>query len=160
MTCSANSERRRCQQLLCAGWTGWSRASKVLKGTKVSLVAYTAKLLNAHEADHGVIVISSAAWSKDNAMAQDEVVAMLAHEVAHLELKDSKRMACEALAYVSNTELTLPSAIQETTREAHSGNSHLSLTLATLSRHLDRLVKPSRRKRGRCTRRTARRTLL
>lgn len=109
------------------------KASKVLKGTKVSLVAYTAKILNAHEADHGVIVISSAAWSKDNPMAHDEVAAMLAHEVAHLELKDSKRMACEALAYVSNTELTLPSAIQETTREAHSGNSHLSLTLATWS---------------------------
>ena len=59
---------------------------------------------------------------------------MLAHEVAHLELSDSKRMACEALAYVSNADLTLPSAIRETTREAYSGDSHLSVTLATSSR--------------------------
>lgn len=81
------------------------KASEVLKGNKVSLVADTAKLLNAHEADHGVIVVSSAAWSKDKAMAQDEVAAMLAHEVAHLELKDSKRRACEALAYVSGSHL-------------------------------------------------------
>lgn len=107
------------------------QASPALKGRKVSLVAYTAKQLNAHEADHGVIVISSAAWSKD--LEEDEVAAMLAHEVAHLELKDSKRMACEALAYVSNAELTLPSAIQETTREAYSGETDLSLTLAALS---------------------------
>jgi predicted Zn-dependent protease len=107
------------------------QASPALKGRKVSLVAYTAKQLNAHEADHGVIVISAAAWSKG--LEHDEVAAMLAHEVAHLELKDSKRMACEALAYVSNAELTLPSAIQETTREAYSGDTDLSLTLATLS---------------------------
>jgi predicted Zn-dependent protease len=109
------------------------QVSPLLKGRKVSLVAYTARFLNAHEADHGVIVISSAAWSKDKNLAQDEVAAMLAHEVAHLELKDSKRMACEALAYVSNAELTLPSAIRETTREAYSGDSHLSLTLAAMS---------------------------
>lgn len=109
------------------------QASPVLKGSKTSLIAYSSKQLNAHEADQGVIVISSAAWSKEKDMAQDEVAAMLAHEVAHLELKDSKRMACEALAYVSNAELSLPSAIQETTREAYSGNSDLSLTLATLS---------------------------
>lgn len=109
------------------------QASPVLKGRTVSLVAYKARFLNAHEADHGVIVIASAAWSRDKGLADDEVAAMLAHEVAHLELKDSKRMACEALAYVSNAELTLPSAIRETTREAYSGDSDLSLTLATLS---------------------------
>lgn len=108
-------------------------ASPGLAGQKVSLVAYTSKFLNAHEADHGVIVISAAAWSKDKDLAEDEVAAMLAHEVAHLELKDSQRMACEALAYVSNAELTLPSAIRETAREAYSGDTHLSLTLATLS---------------------------
>jgi predicted Zn-dependent protease len=112
------------------------QASPALKGKKVSLVAYTGKQLNAHEADHGVIVISSAAWSKG--LEEDEVAAMLAHEVAHLELKDSKRMACEALAYVSNAELTLPSAIQETTREAYSGETDLSLTLATLSQGRER----------------------
>ena len=110
------------------------QASPVLKGQKVRLVAYAAKFLNAHEADHGVIVISSAAWSSATNLEQDEVAAMLAHEVAHLELSDSKRMACEALAYVSNADLTLPSAIRETTREAYSGDSHLSVTLATSSR--------------------------
>ena len=109
------------------------QASTVLKGSKTSLIAYSSKQLNAHEADHGVIVISSAAWSKEKDMAPDEVAAMLAHEVAHLELRDSKRMACEALAFVSNAELSLPSAIQETTREAYSGDSDLSFTLATLS---------------------------
>jgi predicted Zn-dependent protease len=104
------------------------QASPALKGRKVSLVAYTAKQLNAHEADHGVIVISAAAWSKG--LEHDEVAAMLAHEVAHLELKDSKRMA---LGSVSSALLTYASAIQETTREAYSGDTDLSLTLATLS---------------------------
>ena len=108
-------------------------ASPGLKGRKVSLVAYNSRFLNAHEADHGVIVIASAAWSKDQHLADDEVAAMLAHEVAHLELADSKRTACEALAYVSNAELTLPSAIRETTREAYAGDTDLSLTLATIS---------------------------
>ena len=109
------------------------QASAILKGTKASLLAYSSKQLNAHEADHGVMVISSAAWSKEADMAPDEVAAMLAHEVAHLEVKDSKRMACEALAYVSNAELSLPSAIRETAREAFSGASDLSVTLAALS---------------------------
>ena len=109
------------------------QASPVLQGKQVRLVAYAAKSLNAHEADHGVIVISAAAWSREQDLAEDEIAAMLAHEVAHLELQDSKRMACEALAYVSNADLTLPSAIRETTREAYSGETHLSLTLATAS---------------------------
>ena len=116
------------------------QASPVLKGSKVSLVAYKSKFLNAHEADHGVIVISSAAWSQEKGLSNDEVAAMLAHEVAHLELKDSKRMACEALAYVSNAELSLPSAIRETAREAYSGDTHLSLTLATMSQSRERVA--------------------
>lgn len=109
------------------------QASPILRGTRASLFSYSAQHLNAHEADHGVIVISSAAWSKEADLTQDEVAAMLAHEVAHLEVKDSKRMACEALAYVSNAELSLPSALQETAREAYSGDSDLSVTLAKLS---------------------------
>ena len=121
-----------------AGLDRLVKASASLRGRRVRLVGYNSKLLNAHEADHGVIVISSAAWGADKGLADDEVAAMLAHEVAHLELKDSKRMACEALAYVSNAELTLPSAIRETTREAHSGDSDLSLTLADRSQARER----------------------
>lgn len=113
-------------------------ASPTLRGRKVTLVAYRSRQLNAHEADHGVIAISAAAWSKDKALLDDEVAAMLAHELAHLELKDSRRMACESLAYVSNAELTLPSAIRETSREAYSGESHLSFTLAALSQARER----------------------
>ena len=116
------------------------QASPALKGRKVSLVAYQSGFLNAHEADHGVIVISSAAWNKQKDLSDDEIAAMLAHEVAHLELKDSKRMACEALAYVSNAELTLPSAIRETARETYSGDTHLSLTLATMSQSRERVA--------------------
>lgn len=109
------------------------QVSPVLQGRKVALMAYSSRQLNAHEADHGMIVISSAAWSRDKDLAEDEIAAMLAHEVAHLELKDSKRMACEALAYVSNADLSLPSAIQETAREAYAGESDLTVTLTAIS---------------------------
>ena len=109
------------------------KADSLLTGQKIRLVAYKAKFLNAHEADHGVIVISAGAWGKATRLAEDEVAAMLAHELAHLERRDSKRMACESLAYVGNTDLTLPSAIRETTRESFSGESDLSLTLAALN---------------------------
>lgn len=109
------------------------KADPQLTGQKIRLVAYKAKFLNAHEADHGVIVISAGAWGKASPLADDEIAAMLAHELAHLERKDSKRMACESLAYVGNTALTLPSAIRETTRESFSGESDLSLTLTALN---------------------------
>ncbi len=109
------------------------KADPLLTGQRVRLVAYQAKFLNAHEADHGVIVISAGAWSRASKLAVDEIAAMLAHELAHLERRDSKRMACESLAYVGNTELTLPSAIRETTRESFSGESDLSLTLTALN---------------------------
>ena len=122
-------------------------ASPGLAGQKVSLVAYTSKFLNAHEADHGVIVISAAAWSKDKDLAEDEVAAVLAHEVAHLELKDSQRTACEALAYVSNAELTLPSAI----RGNGAGSIFRRYPLVLDARHLE----SGARKRSRCQRRPA-----
>lgn len=106
------------------------QASPVLKGSKVVLVGYRGKALNAHEADHNVIIISAAAWDREQNLSDDEIAAMLAHEVAHLERKDSQRMACESLAYASNAELALPSAIRETSREAFSGESELAATLA------------------------------
>lgn len=109
------------------------KSDPLLTGQKIRLVAYKAKFLNAHEADHGVIVISAGAWDKTSSLAEDEIAAMLAHELAHLERHDSKRMACESLAYVGNTTLTLPSAIRETTRESYSGESDLSLTLTALN---------------------------
>eukprot|EP01041_Mallomonas_annulata_P025182 gene25182-46151_t len=67
------------------------------KGPSVHLLAYEDKDLNAYAADHGMVILTSAMWSAKEDLSDDELAAVMAHELAHIEGHDSLVEACTNL---------------------------------------------------------------
>lgn len=61
----------------------------------VRLVAIHDRELNAYAADHGVIILTTALWDPRHGLSNDELAAVLAHELAHVEARDGLAEACE-----------------------------------------------------------------
>lgn len=67
------------------------------QGPAVHLLAYEDKDLNAYAADHGMVILTSAMWSQKEDLSDDELAAVMAHELAHIEGHDSLVEACTNL---------------------------------------------------------------
>ncbi len=67
------------------------------QGPAVHLLAYEDKDLNAYAADHGMVILTSAMWSAKENLSDDELAAVMAHELAHIEGHDSLVEACTNL---------------------------------------------------------------
>ena len=67
------------------------------KGPAVHLLAYEDADLNAYAADHGMVILTSAMWSAKEDLSDDELAAVMAHELAHIEGHDSLVEACTNL---------------------------------------------------------------
>lgn len=67
------------------------------RGPAVHLLAYEDKDLNAYAADHGMVILTSAMWSAKENLSDDELAAVMAHELAHIEGHDSLVEACTNL---------------------------------------------------------------
>ncbi|AOF86528.1 peptidase M48 family protein [Hydrogenophaga sp. RAC07] len=72
-------------------------APRLRQGPAVHLLAYEDKDLNAYAADHGMVILTSAMWSKQEDLSDDELAAVMAHELAHIEGRDSLVEACANL---------------------------------------------------------------
>ncbi|MDZ4103499.1 MAG: M48 family metalloprotease [Hydrogenophaga sp.] len=66
-------------------------------GPAVHLLAYEDTDLNAYAADHGMVILTSAMWSEKEELSDDELAAVMAHELAHIEGHDSLVEACANL---------------------------------------------------------------
>jgi beta-barrel assembly-enhancing protease len=72
-------------------------SSRLRQGPAVHLLAYEDKDLNAYAADHGMVILTSAMWSAKENLSDDELAAVMAHELAHIEGHDSLVEACANL---------------------------------------------------------------
>lgn len=70
---------------------------RLREGPAVHLLAYDDKDLNAYAADHGMVILTSAMWSAKENLSDDELAAVMAHELAHIEGHDSLVEACTNL---------------------------------------------------------------
>lgn len=61
----------------------------------VQLLALDDRELNAFAADHGVVILTSALWDPKHGLSDDELAAVIAHELAHVEARDGLAEACE-----------------------------------------------------------------
>lgn len=62
--------------------------------------AYKSPVLQAHAGQTKLIVASSGLWAESSPLSHDEIVAILAHEAAHVALAHSKEFGCRALEWV------------------------------------------------------------
>jgi hypothetical protein len=75
-----------------------------------SLSAYQAKVPNAHAGANGEIMINSAFWDSGNPFVLSDIIAVLAHEIAHVVLRHSLKQGCMAFEGTLQMGLSLGEA--------------------------------------------------
>ncbi|MGE0099168.1 MAG: M48 family metallopeptidase [Hydrogenophaga sp.] len=83
---------------------------RLLGGASIHLLAYENAELNAYAADHGLVILTSAMWSEQQALSDDELAAVIAHELAHIEGRDSLVEACSNLQRLGDPALRIEDA--------------------------------------------------
>jgi beta-barrel assembly-enhancing protease len=102
-------------------------ASEVLRHKpRVRVLGYTFPALAAHAADHGVLILASGIWSEAGGLSDDEIAAVLAHELAHIEMTHSLEEGCAALARMALPNAPLQDALSTLDIELFNGSSELA----------------------------------
>lgn len=91
---------------------------RLRSGPPVQLLALDDRELNAFAADHGVIILTNALWDPKHGLSDDELAAVIAHELAHVEARDGLAEACE---------------MQLRLGDAHTGIDQVRARLGTLN---------------------------
>jgi Zn-dependent protease with chaperone function len=79
-------------------------SGRLQQGPAVHLLAYDDGELNAYAADHGMVILTSAMWSDREDLTDDELAAVMAHELAHIEGRDSLVEACANLQHLQHLQ--------------------------------------------------------
>lgn len=85
-------------------------APRLRQGPAVHLLAYEDTELNAYAADHGMVILTSAMWSAKENLTDDELAAVMAHELAHVEVRDSLVEACANLQRLGQPDMRFEDA--------------------------------------------------
>lgn len=102
-------------------------ASPALRhGPAVHLLAYEDKDLNAYAADHGMVILTSAMWAAREDLSDDELAAVMAHELAHIEGRDSLVEACAHLQRLTPGPLRIEEARERMALEMFNPRSPLA----------------------------------
>lgn len=70
----------------------------------VKLLVLDDRELNAFAADHGVVILTNALWDPRHGLNEDELAAVIAHELAHVEVRDGLAEACDMQLRVGNVQ--------------------------------------------------------
>jgi len=73
----------------------------------VRLLVLDDRELNAFAADHGVVILSKALWDPRHGFSDDELAAVIAHELAHVEVRDGLAEACEMQLRVGDQQTAI-----------------------------------------------------
>ena len=96
------------------------------RGPAVHLLAYDDKDLNAYAADHGMVILTSAMWSKKENLSDDELAAVMAHELAHIEGHDSLVEGCANLERLGQPVMRFEDARDRMALETFNPRSSLA----------------------------------
>jgi len=83
---------------------------RLRQGPAIHLLAYDDPELNAYAADHGLVILTSALWSDRAGLSDDELAAVIAHELAHIESRDALVEACGLLQRLDAPDLSIEAA--------------------------------------------------
>lgn len=99
---------------------------RLRQGPAVHLLAYEDVDLNAYAADHGMVILTSAMWSAKEDLSDDELAAVMAHELAHIEGHDSLVEACTHLQRLGQPALRFEDARDRMALEMFNPRSALA----------------------------------
>jgi Zn-dependent protease with chaperone function len=101
--------------------------AKALPATKPRLVGYQSPRVMGSAVSSGIVLVSAATWTGDTALPDDELAAVFAHELAHLERNDIPRALCETLALAGDAAGGTREATAALMRRIAGGDMNLAL---------------------------------
>lgn len=99
---------------------------RLRNGPAIHLLGFDDTELNAYAADHGLIVLTSALWSARENLSDDELAAVIAHELAHIENRDALAEACASLARLRDDSLSIEAVRERMAQEFFNPYSMLA----------------------------------
>jgi Zn-dependent protease with chaperone function len=99
---------------------------RLRNGPAIHLLAFDDRELNAYAADHGLVILTSALWGAKENLSDDELAAVIAHELAHIERRDSLAEACAHLQRLKQPDLRIEEARERMGLEMLNPYSHLA----------------------------------
>lgn len=99
---------------------------RLRNGPSIHLLGFDDTELNAYAADHGLIVLTSALWSARENLSDDELAAVMAHELAHIEKRDALAEACAHLVRLRDDSLSIEAARDRMAQEMFNPYSLLA----------------------------------
>jgi predicted Zn-dependent protease len=102
-------------------------ASPRLKaGPAIHLLAFDDPEYNAYAANHGLVILSSALWRGAAPLDEDELAAVIAHELAHIENHDALVEACGLLDRLGQPQLSIEAAREQMGLQMFNPHSRLA----------------------------------
>lgn len=104
------------------------KVARLPKGVQLELVGIDA----GHSASvlaSGTIIVSNRLWRGELALDADEMAAVVAHELAHLELSHVKERLCAAVAVAGDDGIPLAAATGAARRVIHAGDDRLAVRM-------------------------------
>lgn len=103
-----------------------SAAARLTSASKTARLIAVDSATPASVNSSGTVFISSRLWTGELPLDADEIAAVIAHELAHLEVADPQRQLCDAVAVVRDVDLS-SSHIFARARQAMAGDHQLAL---------------------------------
>lgn len=104
------------------------RVARLPAGVQLRLVAVHDGL-NAWVDRTGTVYVSAGLWTGDQRLGIDEVAAVLAHEIAHVEAVDALAKLCDTVALVGNEQHSFKSARLAIYRAIRAGDRTLAIRM-------------------------------
>lgn len=101
-------------------------AQSAVRDHPPKLIGFASPALMAHSLSIGEVLISSGVWQGDRRLEPDEIAAMLAHELSHLEHLDNANALCQVFALAGEGANTVKQATELLRERISSGDSDLA----------------------------------
>ncbi|HEY8359441.1 MAG TPA: M48 family metalloprotease [Ramlibacter sp.] len=104
------------------------QVARLPRGVRLELVG-SHEVSSASVLSSGTIFLSSKLWRDEDGLDREEAAAVIAHELAHLELSHVKDKLCEAVALSGDETVPLSAATRAAHRAIHAGDQQLAVRM-------------------------------
>ncbi|MBX3608292.1 MAG: M48 family metalloprotease [Hydrogenophaga sp.] len=110
-------------------------SERLRRGPAVHLIGFVDREPNAYATDHGLVILTSALWDSRLGLDDNELAAVLAHELAHIEARDGLGEVCALMSALEQAPDGVEQMRALLARESFNPSSPLARSAALTLQH-------------------------